>query len=76
MIKEKDYATGEIVSRTSEFTMGYGAGSGSIKTTVYKCKCGKGTVTEIYDDVPGFKERDWIIDCPICVKDYLNRSKE
>lgn len=57
-------------SRSSEPHAGYGAGSGSIDTTVYTCPCGAGEVTHVRDNIPGFKSTDIMIDCDVCRSKY------
>lgn len=54
----------------SEDHPGYGAGSGTIDTTVYACPCGQGEVRRVKDNIPGFRETDWSIDCPDCAKRF------
>ncbi len=49
---------------------GYGAGSGTIDTTVYFCPCGKGEVIRIKDNIPGFRDTDWQLHCVECNKKY------
>ncbi len=55
---------------------GYGAGSGDIEWYEYECPCGKGTIREEHDNIPGFREHDVYICCDECSKKYkLDTSK-
>jgi|GEM_PF-2790181 len=45
---------------------GWGAGTGTVERSEYRCPCGDGTVVEEHDNVPGFREHDVWIDCGKC----------
>lgn len=49
---------------------GNGAGTGTIVEKVFECPCGEGTFTDVYDNIPGFKEHDYRLDCVACYKKY------
>jgi hypothetical protein len=57
-------------SSSSEYHSGHGAGSGTIDTTTYYCLCGKGEIRRVKDNIPGFRDVDWWIDCPECNAKY------
>ena len=57
-------------SSTSEPHSGYGAGSGTIDTTVYFCPCGNGELIRTKDNIPGFRDTDWTLNCTSCAKKY------
>lgn len=57
-------------SSSSEEHPGYGAGSGTIDTTVYECPCGAGEVIRTKDNIPGFRESDIVIHCDVCSNKY------
>jgi hypothetical protein len=46
--------------------VGGGVRSGTTRTKVFECPCGRGTITEEQDDIPGFKNRCVYIDCDAC----------
>lgn len=55
---------------------GWGAGSGDCERYEYECPCGKGTIIEEHDNIPGFRDHDVCIICPECSKKYeLDVSK-
>lgn len=55
---------------------GYGAGSGDTEHYEYECPCGKGTIVEEHDNIPGFREHDVYIACKECDAKYkLDTSK-
>lgn len=54
----------EIRSEIQE--VGGGARSGTTKTKVFECPCGRGTIIEEHDDIPGFKNRFVYINCDCC----------
>ena len=55
---------------------GYGAGSGDIERYEYECPCGQGTIIEVHDNIPGFREHDVRIACKECAKKFtLDVSK-
>lgn len=43
---------------------------GSIERYTYQCPCGKGTIEEQYDNIPGFRDHDVYIYCEECKKKY------
>jgi hypothetical protein len=45
---------------------GWGAGSGDTERYEYLCACGKGTILEEHDNIPGFREHDVRIMCDTC----------
>lgn len=47
---------------------GYGAGEGTTEYYEYKCPCGRGTIIEEHDNIPGFREHDVFIECSYCNK--------
>ena len=53
------------VHYTVETQQNYGAGWGE-----YVCPCGKSTVREEIDQVPGFRDRDLWCYCPKCRDKY------
>lgn len=61
-----------LLDSNSEEHPGYGAGSGTIDTYIYKCPCGEGTVRCVYDRIPGFRDKDIFIECPKCAEKYGN----
>jgi hypothetical protein len=61
---------GKHIKTTSENHQGYGAGSGTIETRVYSCPCGKGTFVDVYDNIPGFKDHDYSLNCDECNTNY------
>ncbi|MEG9246847.1 hypothetical protein V6S67_01960 [Arthrobacter sp. Soc17.1.1.1] len=54
------------ISRHSEDSDGYGAGSGSVSRLNFLCPCGDGRIVEEHENIPGFREHDVVIDCPKC----------
>lgn len=59
-----------FIKSSSEKHDGYGAGSGTIDTTEYKCPCGEGKVIYTRDNIPGFRTSDVWIECKICHSNY------
>ena len=60
----------KLIERTVE-RAGFSADrTGHTERYVYECPCGKGTVVEEHDDVPGFREHDVELMCPICKQKY------
>lgn len=49
---------------------GFGSGEGTFNETEYKCICGQGKVIYYFDDIPGFKNRDIVIECDECKLKY------
>ena len=41
-----------------------------IRTTIFYCPCGKGEVRYVKDDIPGFRDKEWFLDCEECSKKY------
>lgn len=60
----------KMLESKSEPHPGYGAGWGTIDTTIYECPCGKGKVIRTKDNIPGFRECDITIECEDCWKKY------
>jgi len=56
----------EQITRSTEDSSGWGAGSGTIERHEYLCPCGKGLIIEEHDNIPGFREHDVHIDCNTC----------
>lgn len=46
--------------------VGGGARSGTTRIKIYQCPCGRGTISEEYDDIPGFKNRFVYVNCDSC----------
>ena len=66
----------ELIHSSSETHPGYGAGSGEIERSEFKCPCGKGKIVEEHDRIPGFREHDVWLQCEECSKKYrLDISK-
>lgn len=63
-------SVGPMISRDSESHSGHGAGAGTIDTTVYMCPCGKGTYKIVKDNIPGFRDKDYYLECDECNKNY------
>lgn len=67
--------TKPIYSNVEE-SPGFGAGSGDTERYEYECPCGKGTIVEEHDNIPGFRDHDVYISCEECSKKYtLDISK-
>lgn len=60
----------KLISSTQSSHPGYGAGSGDVELYVYECPCGKGTIQEEHDNIPGFRDHDVYICCDECNKKY------
>ena len=58
------------ISGSVENHAGYGAGSGDCERYEYECPCGKGKIIEEHDNIPGFREHDVWIECPVCSEKY------
>lgn len=55
---------------------GHGAGSGDTEHYKYECPCGKGSIVEEHDNIPGFRDHTVFICCDICKEKYdLDLSK-
>lgn len=63
-----------MISHKSENHPGWGAGSGTIETSIYKCPCGKGRIIRTKDNIPGFRDSDIVIECDKCREKYGNIS--
>lgn len=64
------------ISESIEESAGYGAGSGDCEHYEYECPCGKGKIIEEHDNIPGFRDHDVWIKCPVCSEKYqLDTSK-
>lgn len=61
---------GKHIRSTSEPHGGYGAGAGSIDTDIYECPCGKGTYRAVRDNIPGFRDKDYYLECSECLENY------
>lgn len=60
----------KLIHSSSTYHNGYGAGSGSVDREEYECPCGNGKLIFEYDNIPGFRERSYFIDCDECNKKY------
>lgn len=49
----------------------YGAGGGDIERYTYACPCGKGTIEEEHDNIPGFRDHSVRILCAECSAKYV-----
>lgn len=66
----------KLISSSNEPNEGYGAGSGSIERYEYECPCGKGTIVEDHDNIPGFRDHTIFICCDECKEKYeIDTSK-
>lgn len=61
---------GKLIYSSQSGHPGYGAGSGNTELYEYECPCGKGTIREEHDNIPGFREHDVYICCNECRKKY------
>lgn len=43
---------------------------GDTEKYIYKCPCGKGTIVEEHDNIPGFRDHDVYICCDECKQKY------
>lgn len=62
---------GVLIKTESEEHSGYGAGSGSIDTYIYECPCGEGTYVVQKDNIPGFREKSYSLNCEKCIDTYI-----
>lgn len=53
-----------------ESSQNYGAGWGTDASIEYECPCGKNTVSESNEQVPGFRDHVIYCHCPECDKKY------
>ncbi len=67
---KKVISIGKMIDSKSEYHSGYGAGDGSIDTAIFECPCGKGTFVSVYDAIPGFRDRDYALNCKECREKY------
>lgn len=66
----------KMINSNVENHNGYGAGSGDTERYEYECPCGKGTIVEEHDNIPGFRDHDVYIHCNECQEKYdLDTSK-
>ena len=65
--------TKRIIAKCEQHS-GYGAGAGNTEYYEYECPCGKGTIIEEHDNIPGFREHNVYIHCAICSKEYIVTS--
>ncbi|XBH22970.1 hypothetical protein V5R04_07100 [Jonesiaceae bacterium BS-20] len=56
----------ELVNRDHGDHRGWGAGAGTVERYEYLCPCGDGVILEEHDNIPGFRENDVRILCPVC----------
>lgn len=65
-----------LIYSNEETHSGYGAGSGDTERYEYECACGKGTIIEEHDNIPGFRDHSVYICCEDCRENYeLDTSK-
>ncbi|MCB2296122.1 hypothetical protein LGK95_21985 [Clostridium algoriphilum] len=66
----------KLINSSEQPSQGYGAGDGTTERYEYECPCGKGTIIEEHDNIPGFRDHDVYIVCEDCSEKYeLNTSK-
>ncbi|MBU3196729.1 hypothetical protein KPL26_08580 [Clostridium algidicarnis] len=66
----------ELISSSEDNHSGYGAGSGDTERYEYKCACGKGSIVEEHDNIPGFRDHSVYLCCNECGNNYeLDTSK-
>ena len=58
----------KLINQKYSYHPGYGAGDGDIERLEYECPCGKGTIIEEHDNIPGFRDHDVYIACERCYK--------
>ncbi|MBD7996656.1 hypothetical protein H9639_15260 [Arthrobacter sp. Sa2CUA1] len=56
----------EDMSSTEEAVPGWGVGAGTIERLEFLCPCGRGSMIEEHDNIPGFREHDVHIACGKC----------
>ena len=61
---------GALIGIKSESHQGYGAGYGSIDISTFKCPCGEGTYVIEKDNIPGFKDKSYYLNCSKCLSNY------
>lgn len=62
--------TKRIIAKCEQHS-GYGAGAGDTEYYEYECPCGKGTIIEEHDNIPGFREHSVYLHCTTCSKEYI-----
>lgn len=62
--------TKRIIAKCEQYS-GYGAGAGDTEYYEYECPCGKGTIIEEHDNIPGFREHSVYLHCTTCSKEYI-----
>lgn len=60
----------KLINSKIEQHSGYGAGNGDTEYYEYECPCGKGTIVEEHDNIPGFREHSVNLYCDECSKIY------
>ena len=64
------------IKETVQSGVGIGPNIGDTERYEYECPCGKDIIIEEHDNIPGFRDHDVWIRCPICSKKYyLDTSK-
>lgn len=59
-----------LISKSSDYHSGYGAGSGELIREEYECPCGAGIVVYEKDDIPGFRDSSLYCTCKKCNDKY------
>ena len=62
--------TKRIIAKYEQHS-GYGAGVGDTEYYEYECPCGKGTIIEEHDNIPGFRDHSVYLHCDICSRKYF-----
>ena len=62
--------TKRIIAKCEQHS-GYGAGAGDTEYYEYECPCGKGTIIEEHDNIPGFREHSVYLHCTTCTTEYI-----
>lgn len=65
------YMQTKRITSKCEQHLGYGVGAGNTEYYEYECPCGKGTIIEEHDNIPGFREHNVYIHCAMCSKKYI-----
>lgn len=60
----------ELASSSHGDHDGWGAGSGDTERYEFLCPCGRGSIIEEHDNIPGFREHDRWIDCDTCSAEW------
>lgn len=58
----------KIISSIYKEHEGYGSGAGNTEEHKYQCPCGRGTISEEHDNIPGYRDHQVFIDCNYCRK--------